>query len=82
MATVAGIEVSNGRHSVISGMERGQRRGSSRAPDRCARRGSGETIELEVAEGAGLLGMADRGVTAAGVLELEGLGGVAVRFEA
>lgn len=39
-------------------------------------------MELEVAEGAGLLGMADRGVTAAGVLELEGRGGVAVRFEA
>lgn len=35
-----------------------------------------------MAEGAGLLGMADRGVTAAGVLELGGLGGVALRFEA
>lgn len=51
----------------------------SRAPDRWARLASGETIELEVAEGAGLFGMADRGVTAAGVLELDGRGGVAVR---
>lgn len=51
-----------------------------RAPDRTARLASGETTELEVAEEAGLLGMADLGVTAAGVLEFVGRGGVAVRF--